>query len=172
MRMEAHDGIVPALAILAGGLLGLVQFAIFFSDLPGAPALAPRVVAAASLAAVSGLALGRLRPGAWLALSLLAVFVFATRVHERYIYYALPFLVVIAVTFRAWIPVLAALLLVGTFEMTWFLWLAPANAAPDEPAQSAGAAAWSLLLAVLTVASFVYACAALLRRPRPALTRS
>src|SRR5512140_2518019 len=64
MRMAAHDGVAPVLSILLGGLLGLVQFAIFFSDLPGAPALAPRVAAAASLAALSGLALGRLRPGA------------------------------------------------------------------------------------------------------------
>ncbi len=136
-----------------------------------------QITLAAALLLSAGLCVWRWRwePPAWVAyaaLSLMAAFVFPTRVHERYIYYGLPFLVVVAVGFRPWIPVLAALLLVGTFEMTWFLWLAPADAAPDEGAQSAGAAVWSLLLAAVTVASFVYACAALLRRPGPARSRN
>ncbi len=73
METAARHGVPSALVILIGGLLGLLQFGLFFSDLPGAPALALRVALAASLAALSGLALGRLRPGAWLPLSLLAV---------------------------------------------------------------------------------------------------
>ncbi len=73
MVTEARNGVPVAVPLLLGCVLGLVQFALFFSDLPGAPALSSRVVAAATLAAVSGVALGRLRPGAWLPLSLLAV---------------------------------------------------------------------------------------------------
>ena len=72
MRESSRGGIAPVLALLLGGLLGLVQFALFFGDLPGAPAVAPRVAVAAALGALSGVALGRLRPGAWLPLSVLA----------------------------------------------------------------------------------------------------
>lgn len=110
---------------------------------------------------------------AWIAfafLVLLGAFVWPTRVHERYFYYCLPFLIAMAFVYRRWIPVLVALLVVGTFEVTWFLWLAPPSAAPDAPAQSRPAAVWSLLLALLTLASFVYAWLALL--PWPARTRA
>jgi len=73
MRENSRGGIASALAILLGGFLGFVQFALFFADLPGSPAVASRVAVAASLGALSGVALGRFRPGAWLPLSLLAV---------------------------------------------------------------------------------------------------
>ncbi len=73
MRSNTSYGAPPALVILLGGILGLLQFAFFFSDLPGAPAIAPRVVAAAAVAALSGLALGRLRPAAGPILALLSV---------------------------------------------------------------------------------------------------
>ena len=117
----------------------------------------------------------RWEPPGWVAfaaLSLAAAFVFPTRVHERYIYYGLPFLIAAAMVFRPWIPALLALLLVGTFEMTWFLWLAPAGAAPEEPPESLDAAVGSMLLAILTLVSFLYALGAPLvwrqRRSTPA----
>ncbi len=68
MRERSRSGVALAL----GGLLGLAQFAIFFTDLPGLPGPMPRVAAAAALAVISGLALGRLRPAGWLPCSLLA----------------------------------------------------------------------------------------------------
>ena len=89
-----------------------------------------------------------------------AAFLFPTRVHERYIYYCFPFLIVMAVTFRRWIPALIALLLVGTFELTWYLWYAAPDAEPWAVAPSGGVLAWSVVLACLALASFVYALAA------------
>lgn len=96
------------------------------------------------------------------ALILLSAFLWPTRVHERYIYYCLPFWIAMAVVYRPWRPVLVALLIVSTFEVTWYLWLAPPNAAPDAPAQSPNASVWSLILTVMALASFVYALAVLL----------
>lgn len=72
MRENSRGGVAPALAVLLGGFLGFVQFAIFFADLPGSPAVASRVAVAAAIGALSGVALGLIRPGAWLPLSLLA----------------------------------------------------------------------------------------------------
>jgi hypothetical protein len=66
---EAHLG---AAAVLAG-ILGFVQFGLFFSDLSGSSTLVPRVVAGSLLGAASGIALGRLRPGEAIRLSLIAV---------------------------------------------------------------------------------------------------
>lgn len=91
---------------------------------------------------------------AWLAFAFLvcaAAFLFPTRVHERYIYYCLPFAIAAAFVFPRWIPALVALLLVGTFSMTWFLWYQPVG----QPLVFSG------LLAMLAVASFVYALVAL-----------
>jgi hypothetical protein len=99
-------------------------------------------------------------PPSWVAfafLALLATFVFPTRAHERYIYYCLPFLVVAASVYRPWWPVVASLLLVGGFEMTWYLWLANPTAGDAAAAQSRGGALISLVLSVVTVASFLYA---------------
>jgi hypothetical protein len=93
---------------------------------------------------------------------LLAAFLLLARVHERFIYYCLPFLVAAAVTFRRWRPLVVTLYVVGTFEMTWYAWLAPQDAPLEAGAQSSDAAVGSMLLAVLAIASFVYALAALL----------
>jgi hypothetical protein len=116
----------------------------------------------------------RWEPASWPAFAfvvMFAAFVLPTRVHERYIYYCLPFLVSSAVVFHRWIPLIVTLFLVGGFEMTWYMWLADANASLDAPAQSPGATAWSTVLAVLTVSSLVYALIALLpwraRSPKP-----
>jgi len=72
--MDEHVGFRTPLAVAAvrGGILGFAQFGIFFADLPGSQAVAPRVLTAAVLGAASGFALGRLRPGDWVPLSLLA----------------------------------------------------------------------------------------------------
>lgn len=112
----------------------------------------------------------RWAPEAWTALAFLVLFgafVWPTRVHERYFYYCLPFLIAMAVAYRRWISVLVAMLLIGTFEVTWFLWLAPSTAAPDAPAQSPNATVWSLLLSLLTLASFLYAWSSLLTQRQP-----
>jgi hypothetical protein len=102
----------------------------------------------------------RWEPPAWTAfafLTLLAFFTFPTRVHERYIYFCLPFLVVAAAVYRPWWPVVASLFIVASFEVTWCLWLANPTAGDAAPAQSPDAALISLVLSALTVASFVYA---------------
>ena len=98
-------------------------------------------------------------PAAWqffAALALLAVFLLPTRAHERYLYYALPFIIAGALLFRRWLPMLIAVLLVATFEMTWYLWYSPAFARPWDPPANPRAAAWSVLLALLLVSAFAY----------------
>jgi hypothetical protein len=47
-------------------------------------------------------------------------------------------------------------MVVATFEMTWYLWLAKPNAGLDAPAEGPFAAMFSTLLAITTVASFAY----------------
>jgi hypothetical protein len=64
-----HRAPLNAVAFLAA-FLGFVQFGLFFADRAPGPALP--LLAAGLLGAGSGLLLGRLRPGAWLALSALA----------------------------------------------------------------------------------------------------
>jgi O-antigen/teichoic acid export membrane protein len=59
-------------AVLLAGILGFVQFGLFFGDLPGSGSLAPRACAAALVGAASGIALGRLRPAESVRLSLVA----------------------------------------------------------------------------------------------------
>jgi hypothetical protein len=55
---------------------------------------------------------------------LLSAFIFPTRVHERYIYYAIPFLIAVAfIGRRRWNAVLAAVVLVGTGAMFALRWL-------------------------------------------------
>jgi len=103
-------------------------------------------------------------PLGWVAyagLSLLAAFLFPARVHERYFFYCVPFLIAAATRLWRWLPVAVVLLIVGAFEMTWYLWLTPADAPPETPPQSVGAALWSALLAALTLGSFAYACISL-----------
>ncbi len=109
----------------------------------------------------------RWEPDSWVAcamLVLLAAFTLPTSVHERYVYYCIPFAIALAVSRPRWIVPLAALLLVGTFEMTSFRWASyPVRIfAPGEPL----ARNFSLLLALLTVASLLYGYVALFVRPR------
>jgi len=125
------------------------------------------VLLAASVLASAALCAWRWswREPGWVALAFLVAlgaFALPTRVHERYIYYALPPLVAAVMLHRRWLPVLVVLYLVASLEMVWFLWLAPPDAAPDSPAQSAAAAGCSGLLAVLTLLSLLYSLAALL----------
>lgn len=109
----------------------------------------------------------RWAPQSWLVCTfvvLLAAFVLPTSVHERYIYYCIPFLIALAVHARKWIAPLVVLLVVGTFEMTSFRWVglwsgqlyAPGNAALP----------WSAFLAVLTVLTLLYSYAVLIPKAR------
>jgi hypothetical protein len=69
---ERFGNRVPLVAAASlGAILGFVQLGVFFTDSTGGVAL--RVLMAAVLGAGSGILLGRLRPGAWLPLPLLAV---------------------------------------------------------------------------------------------------
>jgi hypothetical protein len=93
---------------------------------------------------------GRFAPESWLACAFLvsfAAFVLPTRVHERYVYYCIPFAIALAVHRRAWVPALLALLVVGTAEMVSFHF-----AFRPEARFATG------LLAVLTLGAFAYAC--------------
>lgn len=95
-------------------------------------------------------------PQSWLAcafLVMLAAFVLPTRVHERYIYYALPFLIALAaVDFRAWLAPLLVLMLVGTLEMLAHQWVSESQPGPR---------ALSGLLAALATLTLVYSYLAL-----------
>lgn len=111
-------------------------------------------------------------PTSWVAcamLVLLAAFALPTGVHERYIYYCIPFAIALAVCGKRWIAPAAALLLVGTFEMTSFRWAGyPTHLfAPGQPA----ARHFSLFLAALVVSSLLYGYLALLAPP-PRETRA
>ncbi len=57
------------------------------------------------------------------ALFLWGAFMFPTRVHERFILYGIPFVLILSVGFRSLRPALLALLIVGTAEQTWNLWM-------------------------------------------------
>jgi hypothetical protein len=70
MEERLGDRFPLAAAALFGAILGRVQFGLFFTDSTAGVGL--RVLAAAVLGAGSGVLLGRLRPRAWLALSMLA----------------------------------------------------------------------------------------------------
>lgn len=85
------------------------------------------------------------------ALVLLAAFVLPTRVHERYIYYCIPFLIAAAFRFAPWWATLVIVATVASFEMTWNVWYTAS------PGHRMGAC----LLAVMIVAALAYALAAL-----------
>jgi len=93
-------------------------------------------------------------------LVMLATFVLPTRVHERYIYYCIPFLIALAAHSARWVPPLPALLLVGTLEMTSFRWAGLAELyRPDSTARGL-----SGFLAVLSLLSLLYSYAVLVPR--------
>jgi hypothetical protein len=88
----------------------------------------------------------------WVALAavtLLAAFALPTRVHERYVYFCIPFLLAMAMLRRWWAVPAAVMLVVGTFEMTSFRWAGLARLYEPDGVAWAG----SLLLAVCTVVS-------------------
>ncbi|HMQ16840.1 MAG TPA: hypothetical protein PKC49_12790, partial [Phycisphaerae bacterium] len=88
----------------------------------------------------------------WVALAavtLLAAFALPTRVHERYVYFCIPFLLAMAMLRRWWVVPAALMLVVGTFEMTSFRWAGLARLYEPDGVAWAG----SLLLAVCTVVS-------------------
>jgi hypothetical protein len=96
---------------------------------------------------------------------LLAAFTLPTSVHERYIYYCIPFVIALGVHARAWIFPMLALLLVGTFEMTSFRWLELWSGrlyTAGNPALPASA-----ILAVLTVLSLLYSYVVLIPKAKP-----
>jgi len=102
----------------------------------------------------------RWAPESWLAcayLVLFASFLLPTKVHERYIYFCIPFLIALAVHSPRWLPALAALLIVGTFEMTSFRWAGEFDYRNE-----------TLALALLAVLAFVYSLVLLVPRVRPA----
>lgn len=151
-------------------LLARQSPAVLYSDVPAWAGLSKdrvgQILLAAALVAAAGACVWRWRgrPQAWAGfafLSLLAAFAWPTRVHERYIYYCLPFLIACAAVYPPWRVLVGTVLAVGTLELTWYLWLSPesgpANAPPDTPA----AAIVSLVLAVVSVASFLYGVAVL-----------
>ncbi len=145
-------------------------------DHPTVLGLTKAGIGQALLLIAGGLAVGicawryRTRAVGWVAcaaLTMLAVFLFPTRIHERYIFYCLPFVIAAALLHRLWLPALVALLVVASAEVTWNLWLAPATQGPDTPAGSAAAAAASVTCALLALASFIYALLTLLLTRRP-----
>lgn len=93
---------------------------------------------------------------------LLATFVLPTSVHERYIYYCIPFCVALAVHARKWIAPLVVLLVVGTAEMVSFRWATFAHIyATDHLERNLSA-----LLAVLTVLTLLYSYAVLIPKTK------
>ncbi len=97
-------------------------------------------------------------------LTLFAAFFLPTAAHERYIYYCIPPVIALAVHSWVWIFPAAVLVLVGTFEMTQFLWMRAIHD-PDVRIRSA-------LLALLVVAAFVYSLIALIPRSKAATGKS
>lgn len=64
---EAGDQRPVRIALTAGAaFLGLVQFAIFFTDLPGERSIVGRMAASVVVAVLSGLAAGFVLPRGWL----------------------------------------------------------------------------------------------------------
>jgi hypothetical protein len=75
---------------------------------------------------------------------LLCAFLLPTRVHERYVYYCIPFVTALAVQRRAWRPVLVVVSAVGTAEMLSHLFV-------DACAASSFASALAAIVAVATL---------------------
>lgn len=85
------------------------------------------------------------------AVCLLAAFALPTKVHERYVYFCIPPLIALACFRAAWLPPLLGMVVVGTFEMVSFRWLAGIMDDPAHPTRNI-----SLGLALITVASLSY----------------
>ena len=85
-------------------------------------------------------------------LVMFAAFSLPTGVHERYIYYCIPFAIALAFVRRRWIPPLALLLLVGAFEMVSYRFVQMGN-----PTSRSQAAVLSILVMVAFAWSFAVA---------------
>lgn len=97
-------------------------------------------------------------PESWVVCAFLVAFcafMLPTRVHERYIYLCIPFLIALAVHRRVWIAPLVLLLIVGTFEMTSFRW-----------AGRPETRGFSVLLSLMAIAAFLYSFVVLLPKVR------
>ena len=95
----------------------------------------------------------RWEPQSWLAfayLVTLAAFILPTGVHERYIYYCIPFAIALAVNRPAvWIAPLLLLLIVGTAEMLSFNWSGQIYRAGSTARGATTLAAVAMLLVLL-----------------------
>jgi hypothetical protein len=84
-------------------------------------------------------------------LVLLSAFLLPTRVHERYVYYCIPFVTALAADRRAWWPILGVITVVGTAEMVSHLFVSAAPGSLAATGITALAAVsmlpWSLLVA-------------------------
>ena len=63
---------------------------------------------------------------AFAALCLWSAFLWPTRVHDRYMMYCVPLVIVLAAGLRRYWPAVLGLLILGMAEHTWNLWLTPA----------------------------------------------
>lgn len=95
-------------------------------------------------------------------LIMLAAFALPTSVHERYVYYCVPFCIALALHERKWIAPLIALLIVGTFEMTSFRWAGYPQALYFTG--DGGALELSVFLSALTLFSLLYSYVVLIPR--------
>lgn len=82
-------------------------------------------------------------------------FMLPTTVHERYIYFCIPYAIALAVHRPIWSPVAAVLMIVGTAEMFSFQWVRFTDSA---------ARAQATLLALMALAALIYSYVILARR--------
>lgn len=94
-------------------------------------------------------------------LVMLAAFILPTRVHERYIYYCLPFLFAAVFHVRAWSATLCLLMVTATMNMTWYLWYVPQTVFGLVTSSTCGRDAVSGAVAWLAAAAFIYSYAVL-----------
>lgn len=86
---------------------------------------------------------------------LFCAFMLPTMVHERYIYFCIPYAIALAVHRPIWSPVLIILLIVGTAEMFSFGWVKL-----NDP----GARSQAMLLSILSIVALIYSFVILIRR--------
>lgn len=120
-------------------------------------------IAASWLLAAKRLGWGPTSLAACAFMILLCAFLLPTKVHERYIYYCLPFGIALAVVLpRVW-PAVLGLLVVGTFELTWYSWLTGGDALSRMYGLM-------FVLSLLSIASAAYLAVILLITPRARLS--
>lgn len=90
-------------------------------------------------------------------LVLFCAFMLPTTVHERYIFFCIPFAIALGVHRPIWSPVVVVLMIVGTAEMLSFKWVS---------FNDAGARAQATMYALMALAALVYSFV-ILARKRP-----